>query len=254
MGGPGRRLKENSMEIKRLDWDSKFLGREVFAVTLPGVADETPDLAGMVGSLRDQGASVAYLFVTSDDPGLRRQLSDCGAVLYDERVTFSKRLIAEPQSEVAPGDEAIKVYNGEPTDELLALALLAGHESRFRKDPRLHPFFEPLYRLWMINSLKGTMADVVYVFQPDSGVKGFMTSKVGADGVGNINLMAIDDAWRGKGMGGKFIAAAEAYFMARGVETSTIVTQETNTVACGIYVRKGYAICKRVDIYHLWFN
>lgn len=249
MGGPGRRLKENSLDIKRLDWDSEFLAREVFGVTVPDVADEAPDAAGLIRSLRGQGASLAYLFVASGDPALHRQLTDGGAVLFDEKVTYGKRLTAAP-----PGDNAIEIYNGVLTDELLALAILAGHESRFRKDPRLYPFFEPLYKRWMINSLKGTMADIVLVYRQGDGIRGMVTGKVGVDGIGNIGLLATDGAWQGKGVGRMLLRAVEDYFRSRGAETSTVVTQRNNTAACDFYERSGFTIFKTEYIYHLWFN
>jgi ribosomal protein S18 acetylase RimI-like enzyme len=213
------------------------------------------DVARMKGALRERGAVLAYLFVGSDAPALHRRLEEGGAILYDERVTYAKRLAAEPQPGVAvPGDNAVEAYSGGLTDELLGLAILAGHESRFRKDPRLLPFFEALYQLWMVNSLEGTMADVVFIYRPDAGIKGMVTCKTGPGGVGNIGLIATDIAWQGKGVGGKLIRAAEAYFRTKGMETCTVVTQRTNAPACEFYERSGFSISKTEYIYHLWFN
>jgi dTDP-4-amino-4,6-dideoxy-D-galactose acyltransferase len=246
MGGPGRRLKGDSLDIKRLDWDSQFLGREVYGVTVAADAD----VAGMVAALRERDASIAYLFVGPDDAGLHARLTDHGAVLYDEKVTYGKELKEADEG----GNEGVEVYKGELTDQLLALAILAGHESRFRKDPGLRPFFEPLYKLWMINSLKGTMADAVLVYRADAGIRGMVTCKTGADGIGRIGLIATDGAWQGKGVGRRLMKAAQEFFLTRQMDKCTVVTQRTNTGACGLYERSGFTIYKMEIIYHLWFN
>ncbi len=126
------------------------------------------------------------------------------------------------------------------------------------EDPRLLPFFEPLYRLWMSNSLKGTMADVVFVCGSDSAVKGFVTCKIRedrtGDRTGSIGLIATDGAYQGQGIGQSLIEATDAWYKANRILTSTVVTQQSNVPACRFYEKAGFTIRKTEYIYHLWLK
>lgn len=246
------------MEIKRLDWDSDFLGLEVYGVSLH-THREPEQIQRMVDVLRQSGAGLAYLFVGTDDAILKDTLADCGAILYDEKLTYGKLLggnvSASTAGTAAPtAGTDIRAYRGAMTDQLLQLAILAGHESRFRKDPRLLPFFEPLYRLWMSNSLKGTMADAVFVCGSDSAVKGFVTCKIREDGTGSIGLIATDGAYQGQGIGQSLIEATDTWYTAKKILTSTVVTQRSNLQACRFYEKTGFTIRKTEYIYHLWLK
>ena len=250
------------MEIKRLDWDSDFLGLEVYGVSLH-TCQEPEQIQQMVDALRQSGAGLAYLFVETDDPMLKGKLADYGAILYDEKLTYGK-LLGENGSATAAGTAGtdipaypgtdIRAYRGAMTDQLLRLAILAGHESRFRKDPRLLPFFEPLYQLWMSNSLKGTMADVVFVCGSDSAVKGFVTCKIREDRTGSIGLIATDGAYQGQGIGQGLIGATDTWYTANRIRTSTVVTQQSKVQACRFYEKAGFTIRKTEYIYHLWLK
>jgi dTDP-4-amino-4,6-dideoxy-D-galactose acyltransferase len=237
------------LEIKKLGWDSGFLGREVFSAIIDP-AREDPDVNGLVRTLQQQGAGLAYLHLSEKDASLDRQLTGNGAILYDEKVTYAKTLgpVREEKNEAG-----VEAYRGSPNEELIRLALLAGHDSRFRKDPRLLPFFEPLYKLWMVNSLKGTLADIVYIYKAGTSIKGMVTCKVMEDGTGNIGLIATRDDARGQGVGARLIRAADAFFRAGNAHAATVVTQSSNVQACRFYEKMGFTPVKKEYIYHLWF-
>jgi dTDP-4-amino-4,6-dideoxy-D-galactose acyltransferase len=234
---------------RRLDWDSQFFGIEVFGVTLsPG--NKEIDIQQLAGTLRDEGAGLVYFFLQQKTPDWQQQLAAIGAILYDEKVTYAKQL--RPLSGTAP--EKIELYMGEATDELLELAFLAGHDSRFKKDPRLSPFFERLYTMWVINSLNGSMADKVFVYRTENKIAGLVSCKIGNDKTGNVGLIATAAAYQGKGIGTALLQATEVYYSGNNVATSTVVTQKSNSQACFFYEKAGFAEYKTEYVYHLWFN
>jgi dTDP-4-amino-4,6-dideoxy-D-galactose acyltransferase len=244
------------LEIKRLDWDSSFLGREVYSVILTRDDDVLPP-ATLVRTLEDAGASLAYLHLDHADPSFHAQLTASGALLCDEKVTYAKPV--QPVSSNPPGAAGrpvltVEAYQGGLTDELLGLAILAGHESRFRKDPRLLTHFEPLYRLWMINSLNQTMADIVYICRTGPAIVGMATARVREDGTGNIGLIATHIDYQGWGIGTELIRATDNFFSERKVLTTTVVTQRTNNRACRFYEKAGFICSKTEFVYHLWIN
>jgi dTDP-4-amino-4,6-dideoxy-D-galactose acyltransferase len=240
---------------RRLDWDSQFFGMEVFGVTLTA-GNEEIDMQQLAGTLRGEGAGLAYFFLQQQTPDRQQQLAEIGAILYDEKVTYSKQLrspTGTPPMSGTPPDK-IERYMGEATDELLELAFLAGHDSRFKKDPRLSPFFERLYTMWVINSLNGSMADRVFVYRTENRIAGLVSCKIGNDKTGNIGLIATRAAYQGKGVGTALLRATEAYYSGNNVVTSTVVTQKSNSQACLFYEKVGFAEYKTEYVYHLWFN
>ena len=44
--------------------------------------------------------------------------------------------------------------------------------------PRLTAYFEPMYKLWMINSLNGVMADKLFVYRSGDGIEGMASCKI----------------------------------------------------------------------------
>jgi dTDP-4-amino-4,6-dideoxy-D-galactose acyltransferase len=234
---------------RRLDWDSQFFGMEVFGVTLPPGGKEI-DIQQLAVTLRGEGAGLAYFFLQQKTTDWQQQLAAIGAILYDEKVTYSKQL--KPLSGTPP--EKVERYMGEATDELLELAFLAGHDSRFKKDPRLSPFFERLYTMWVINSLNGSIADRVFVYRTENKIAGLVSCKIGNDKTGNIGLIATAAGYQGKGIGTALLHATEAYYSGNHVATATVVTQKSNSQACFFYEKAGFAEYKTEYVYHLWFN
>jgi len=132
--------------------------------------------------------------------------------------------------------------------------LLAGHESRFRKDPRLCPYFERLYGLWLSNSLSGSIADKVFVYSDGKRLAGMVTCKLRDGGIGNIGLIATATGFQGKGIGGHLIQAADAYHAGNGAAIATVVTQKSNIQACRFYEKSGFTRHKLEFVYHLWLK
>ncbi len=185
---------------------------------------------------------------------LQNRLTGLGAMLVDEKVTYGKELpgIGKPGGEGT--SQGVEAYDGEVTDRLLELAFLAGHESRFRKGPRLSSFFEPMYQLWMINSLNGSIADRVFIYRSGERVDGMVTCRIREGKVGNIGLIAASADQQGKGVGKALVQTADNFFRSREVHISTVVTQKTNHQACRFYEAAGFSVYKTEYVYHLWFN
>ena len=216
---------------------------------------EGTDIPRLMGFLREAGAGLAYFFVREKKDDLDKQLTENGAILYDEKITYSKELTGKPSE--AP--QEVGIYEGPVTDKLLELALLAGHDSRFRKDPRLSSYFEPMYKLWMINSLNGVMADRVFVYRSGDGIEGMASCKIrngktGEGKTGSIGLIATAAGQQGKGIGRALLRATDHYYGINKVTVSTIVTQRSNEQACRFYEKAGFTEYKTEYVYHLWFN
>lgn len=235
------------MEVNFLPWDSDFFKARIFSIRVsPGTE---PDISRLSNSLHAENASMAYVFVEGNNAVWQSALVEQGASLYDEKVTYGK----EVPDQTGLTFDNVSVYKGGMNNDLMSLALDAGFDSRFKKDPRFTPWFESLYQLWITNSLNGSMADAVLVYEHGSSLAGMVTCKI-KNGTGSIGLIATNGPVRGKGIGSGLIQATDAFYRSKGVKYSTVVTQATNMQACRFYEKNGFTIIKKEFVYHWWFK
>jgi hypothetical protein len=86
-----------------------------------------------------------------------------------------------------------------------------------------------LYELWIDKSCRG-WADQVFVIDVDGEVAGYLTCHV-HDGAGQIGLVAVAPASRGRGAGSALVARGRRWFADQGVGRVSVVTQARS---CGI--------------------
>ena len=135
---------------------------------------------------------------------------------------------------------------------LFQLALASGKLSRFRIDPGFAPGrFEALYRAWIDNSISGRYADAVLVVRAGPRIVGMITLSA-KDETGTIGLFAVDDDFRGRGLGGKLLRGALAWFAGRGCRQARVATQNANTGALAAYRATGFSIDRSANTYHFW--
>ena len=231
------------MRVDRLDWDSSFFGHNIYSVR----ANSAEDFVESVNELKRSNAELVYVFAAHKARELDDVIRSMGGELYDQKVVYRKDSLSSGVS--CP--QFVKEYKGKETEQLYDLALSAGHESRFRKDPRLNSQFRALYKIWLENSLAGRIADRVYVSQDNEGINGFVTCVV-KDNCGVIGLIATAENRQGRGIGRALVEAAESYYKDRGIGKSLVVTQLANKRACSFYERCGFEVDVIENVYHLW--
>jgi ribosomal protein S18 acetylase RimI-like enzyme len=98
-----------------------------------------------------------------------------------------------------------------------------------------------LHRRWIKNSCNGR-ADAVLVCALGDALAGFVTCRVdAARATGTIELIAVDPAQRGAGVGRKLMAGAQAWFSSR-VQRIHVRTQVNNALAIGLYQACGFQL------------
>jgi GNAT superfamily N-acetyltransferase len=141
------------------------------------------------------------------------------------------------------------------TNRLLTLAVAAGHLSRFNVDPHIpKEKFASLYHTWMQRSTLRELADIVLVVTA-TGVNddfaGFITASE-VDAGGKIGLIAVLDAFQGKGVGSLLMRAIHQWMIGRNAKQSIVVTQLANIAACKLYERLEYHLIDVQHYYHFW--
>jgi dTDP-4-amino-4,6-dideoxy-D-galactose acyltransferase len=253
-------------------WDSDFFGTRIARVTAPRVTG-----AGLSHIVRDATAAsiqCLYLLSDADDDETVRAAEGSGFSLVDVRLTLECAIrgrsgpdipgtpkgapyavIDEGAPSAATDADGLSVVRAARVDDLpalMALARVSHRNTRFHRDRHFDPArSDELYAVWIERSVRGELADVVWVVDVDSGARGYLTMSRDAASA-TIGLVAVDEAYRGRGYGDQLLRTALQWAADQNLPRVSVVTQGHSAAAVRFYERAGF-ITRRVEFwYHGW--
>ena len=233
------------MNIAELPWDSSLFNFKVGYINLSKIIPE--ELTQITSDANNRKFHLLYIFCKE-----RNTYSTINypALIYTgQKTTFSKEINDDQKIAFQ-----IQEYTSEGTcpDELLALAFLSGHFSRFKSDPNFkNDEFKKLYMQWIQKSISHEIADIVFTFVINNKIVGFITLKIHNE-VCDIGLIATDSSLQGQGIGHQLILAAEHYAFNNKCSKLMVNTQRENKGAYAFYKSNGFTVYNTKEIYHLW--
>ena len=221
--------------IAVLTWDSEFFGRRMGALT--------GELASPEAVAQDLAAAATggfrYLICRPpvDDAAAIRTLEHAGFYLTDVGVTWSHDVQSYLAGAAPVPAGSVRTATTADVPKLSAEAMTLFRRSRFYSDP----FFttaeaDRLHAAWLANSVSGQAADAVLI----DPAAGFVTCKLTKDGTGEVALIGVWEASRGRGAGRSLMTAAMSWFADRGVPVVRVKTQVKNLRAMNFYHRLGF--------------
>ena len=105
-------------------------------------------------------------------------------------------------------------------------------------------------REWVRNGFKGR-AEAIYVAESENRLVGFalLRSKAGTEKVGEIELIAVDPAFHGRGIGKELVAEAIRHYQGK-TSKIQVGTQAKNLRAIGLYTRMGFSVIRSELSFH----
>ncbi len=235
------------MDVQFLEWDTHFFGFRTARILPQSLSAQ--QLAVFLDDQRAQGTRLVYWCAPAEAPFDTNPL---GGLLVDRKTTFAMDLVLPKTNPLGLPAVAQEYQPGTADEILYDLALQSGAYSRFARDPRFPPeIFRALYREWMFKCLSGEMADAILVTGAQGHPHGMATVS-GKKGWGEIGLIAVDSAARGKHLGEALVNAAGNWYRERGLKRARVVTQGDNLPACRLYSKCGYHVEKVEYFYHFW--
>ncbi len=230
-----------------LSWDSKFFG-----YTVARILDVIPfiKMNQILTNMRSENVKLAYWFIKSTTIANRVAEQNNG-VLVDEKITFIKDL---SDKDIVVRNMHINSYKKRRIDKkLLSLVIDSGKYSRFRKDRRFtHNEFKRLYTEWIQKSILRKKAfDVLIYSDVEESMKGFITLEK-KEHTGIIGLIAVNNKYRGKGVGKALVRGALSRFQLMKLTKAEVVTQKRNISAVQFYLKLGFGILRVQNVYHFW--
>lgn len=231
--------------ITDLPWDSALFKRRIGSISIPvGHVDLERSLA----RARSEGYELLYLQAEPGTVVPSELLTRYNGRRMPTKVIFERKV----QEAQMLQDDAIRSYgSNEPIEALLELSRISGGNSRFKLDPRFSEVeFNALYDTWLRRSIAREIADEVFVHIGTEGIGGFVTVSVN-DEVGKVGLLAVSPEFQGRGIGSGLLKAVDRYLQERRASLLLIPTQAENEQAMGFYLKNGFQIHGKEDVYHL---
>jgi dTDP-4-amino-4,6-dideoxy-D-galactose acyltransferase len=233
-----------------LSWDSDFFGVRIGSV-VPRRLDGAAVLS-IRAFRREQAIECLYFLADLQDAETLRRAEDEGFRMVDVRITLERRG-APPAPEALDGDILIRPAEERDLPILTALARDNHIDTRFYYDGRFpKERCAALYATWIEGDVRGQRgrADRVLVPEIAGRAAGYITCHL--EGPPRIGLLGVGPAAQGRGVGGRLIREALAWFAAQGIDRVSVVTQGRNVRAQRAYQREGFATAEVEVWYHGW--
>lgn len=226
------------------DFDSKILERNVAKINYIKAAEKSNSCSKLIRelskSLQENKIEYATYRLRASDFLMIHTLEQEGFRLVDGIMRL-EQVLTEPLERIGG---AIRKALRKDVESLQYLASETFSETRFYNDPLIKKYqADKIYGEWIKNSVAGSVADMVFLWEEREGPVGFVTLRK-TDG--SIVLIAVSKNYQGRGIGEKLVKKALYQFMIWGLKKATVETQTTNIPALRLYQLCGYKI---VDSY-----
>lgn len=233
---------------EKLEWDSRHFGRKIGRVK--GMHLDAARMASVLDWNQEQEMECLYLLADPASELTLKLAKGNGFEQMDERLTFRRSTSGLKPTCV----DEIREFLPEDLPELEVIAARSHGESRFYRDRHFErELCDEMYRIWIRRSCGG-WAERVWVAIDQGRPVGYCTCHIGVEGQGNIGLIAVAEACRGRGIGGKVLQRSLHYFAGRGIASVSVVTQGANQKARALYERCGFRLEKSEVWFHGWLN
>jgi dTDP-4-amino-4,6-dideoxy-D-galactose acyltransferase len=230
-----------------LDWDSKFFGTRIARVL--GHRVDRHKIAEILRAVREESIQCVY-FLADPEPGTLRIAENNGFRLVDVRVTLAARLL--PSHGGTWEGQGVREVEVADMPVIREIAAQSHTDSRFYRDVRFpRDLCGELYRIWITRSCHGC-ADVVLVAEHESRAAGYVSCRLKANGVGEIDLVGVDPSARNMGLGGKLVRHALRWFQEHEAQEVTVATQGSNITALRLYQKCGFLTTRMQHWFHYW--
>ena len=247
-----------------LPWDSQVLGcpsGSIEGLWAEGCYAEQRHrletvLNACIADAEDHGVRFLSVRLPEDAIAALHAVESVGFRIIESFLTFGRKTAGEipfVRSEARNGgsDYRVRLAQPEEMETVAAIAHRAFESFRLRVDPQI-PESRARHsrREWVRNGFKGR-AEAIYVAESENRIVGFalLRSKAGTEKTGEIELIAVDPAFHGRGVGKALVAEAIQHYRGKTSEIH-VGTQAKNLQAIGLYTRMGFSVVRSELSFH----
>ena len=177
-----------------------------------------------------------------------------GFRIIESFLTFSRKTAGEIPF-AGGSDFHIRLAQPDEMETVASIAYRAFQSFRLRVDPQI-PESRARHsrREWIRNGFKGR-AEAIYVAESENRLVGFvlLRSKTDMEKTGEIELIAVEPGFHGRGIGKALVARAVRHYQGKTSEIQ-VGTQAKNLPAIQLYTRMGFSIVRSEFSFHRHSN
>ncbi len=227
------------------DWLSRQFGYPVYRFTFD--EGHPPDEDAIRDAVNESGKSFIYTRTDVSDPSRTDPFIRAGFSLVETSVELGKEVMGGDPPEFSGCD--ITFADQSDRDNTVDLASRGFSLSRFHSDPLIDDAIaDQIKASWTGNFFSGKRGTHMAVAKNAGAVIGFILLDVRPDSF-QIDLMAVDAGWRGKGVGSSLVKFTEKAFPDR--KYISVTTELRNTEAVNLYLRNGFYLLGGAYTLHL---
>lgn len=241
-------LQGTNFDCVPLTWDTDYFGVKSARVNLSGVISENDQI--LIKKFSEN-----YEFVTIFNKNNMRENNNwvgtkTNAFLVDLNIQFSKNI----EFCTNQPDENTYVLNRiAPEEQIIKIARDAFQHSRFFNDTRLPKIKAANIYLHWTECAFGLDNKYFAICKRDNQIAGFILFSITEDvRTGVIELIAVDEKFRGQSVGKSLIQRMELFCFEKSIININVGTQVDNISAIQFYNATGFRYVGCNSVYHLW--
>jgi len=234
-------------------FDSEALGRKVFKLYLDRSINNEKDLLSI---FNQHQIDIIFCFTAFFNKNIAiLEKLNFSLVSLRNTYKFSSSIVARA---VKPDNrfKILQYTKDRPKiarSDILGLAKVIGSTSRYFHDINIPKnLAHHLYVKWIENSLDDKYADESFCVLLKNKLIGLATLRI-KDGDGFIDLLSVNSAYQGRGLGSILVRRAVEYCKNKKVNNIFVVTEGENLAANIFYQKRGFIINKIELAYHKHF-
>jgi dTDP-4-amino-4,6-dideoxy-D-galactose acyltransferase len=229
--------------IDLLEWDTRHYGVKIARLPEPRDADQINE--GIEAAER-AGVRCLVTLIDLDQTAAIVAAEAAGFRSYDVRLELGRA----PLDGAAVATPIVATADDLPRFE--EIARVSFFDSRFYADPNFDDErAAEMYALWVRRGIDDD--ERLLLTTPERG--GFIVCHFDTEWqIGTIDLIAVADEARGRGIGSQLVQGAEIAFSKAGMTRSRVVTQARNIAAQRLYQRCGYRTAAAALWLHRWID
>lgn len=227
--------------IEYLEWDSNF-----FKLKVGKISYENVKHLEYLHEIKNSNYDLIYIFNKINNP----YTNLINSYLVDTKLNFTRKINNERLPLI---DKNITLYESNIcSKEIVNLCIVSGEYSRYKLDERFKESdFINLYTTWVENALNRTKKEKIFIYTEGGQDVGLIIVSF-KEKIAVIEILAVDENHRGKGIAKKIINAALLEGVKNNCTEIRVATQKKNLPSSQLYSSCGFEIFEATDIYHLW--
>src|SRR3989304_1771020 len=240
-------MKSDILEI--MEWDSKFFGKKTRRGAEEIILDKDNETK-LLAEIKNEKFETIYYWQGSSLTENLKGLYRLGFELIDIEVILEKRLAKYEKNVDEHLIDLTKIKNSQTLKQLYMLAQKLSQKSRFWRDVKTRFRVEEMYRIWIKRFIGGTDKGWCYGLKINNKVISMAIFQDEGEEKVVLELVAVEDDFRGRGWGRKMMDSSLVKLAADGIGEVAVVTQLSNIIAVKFYLGWGLELKSARYIFH----